>query len=186
MSDLWGGQSGDRQCHQTPERQRLKLPVNNAGASIDVTVLAFTVRPMPAIRRAMVQPLPGRRLQRNRPRGSNSLTFTAQWPPGVANPVDLPFVVPDLLDFGVQCGVAWLTGRGFCWVSPCRQTGVASRWGNLQHRADRLAPVCRAMSINEVGHGLNGRSSSRCPAAVWPQTAREACAKSADALRRIS
>ena len=55
-----GGQSGDRQCHQTPERQRLKLPVNNTGASIDVTVLAFTVRPMPAIRRAMVQPLPGR------------------------------------------------------------------------------------------------------------------------------
>ena len=66
------------------------------------------------------------------------------------------------LDFGAQCGVALLTGSGFSGVSPCRQTGVVSRWGNLQHRADRLDCVCRAMNINEVGHGLNGRSGSAC------------------------
>ena len=78
----------------------------------------------------------------------NSLTFSAQLPPGFANSVGLPVVVPDLLDFGAQRGVALLTGRGFCEVSPRRY-----------HRRSRVETKMHCVKL--LGQRLMARDFNR-------------------------
>ena len=103
----------------------------------------------------------------------NSLTFAAQLPPGFANPVDLPVVVPDTSDFGPQRGITLLPWRDFVRVFAPRETGIICRltviarnhlsangWSNWQHPANWLDSIDAAMIFNGGDHGLNGRASS--------------------------
>ena len=59
-------------------------------------------------------------------------------------------------------------------------------WGDVQNLADRLDPMTNALIVNEADHGLNGRSSSRCLAAVCMHSPTGGCAKQALALRSVS
>src|SRR5207302_120773 len=69
----------------------------------------------------------------------------------------------------VAPGSRWQLGR----VGAPGSVRAVGGWGDRQHAADRLDPICPTMIVDEGDHRLNGRSSS-----AW--------AKYADALRRIS
>src|SRR5438105_3086439 len=99
--------------------------------------------------------------------------LASQLPPHLAHPVDLEVLVPDALDMRHQdiVGLAALRAPLRIGLPGCMR--VVRRRGNLQDLADRLDPVLDSMFVDERLHFLKGRSSS-------------ACAKYADALRKIS
>ena len=54
----------------------------------------------------------------------HSFTFTVQLPPGFANPVDLPVIVPNASDLGPQDRLSLLTRRGLARIDPHREPRI--------------------------------------------------------------
>src|SRR5262249_60614866 len=99
--------------------------------------------------------------------------FTPQLLPPLADAVDLAIFLPDPPDMAAELGVAPHAWRAAVGSAPSGASLVVPRWGNRQHRADRLDPVRVPVRVDEAHHYLARRSSS-------------ACAKYADAFLRIS
>src|SRR5438874_2518964 len=101
--------------------------------------------------------------------GANALA--AELPPHLAHAVDAEVCLEHPPDLGGQHQVAprsrWQLGR----VGAPGSVRAVGGWGDRQHAADRLDPICPTMIVDEGDHRLNGRSSS-----AW--------AKYADALRQ--
>ena len=103
----------------------------------------------------------------------HAVALAAQLPPDLARAIDLLVVVPDALNLPAPLVVAvdpCAPSRGICVAGLVPEV---RRRGNRHDGADRLDPVGVAMVIDELHHHLGRRSSS-------------ACAKYADALRKIS
>lgn len=76
-------------------------------------------------------------------------------------------------DLGLKRHITPSPRRQAQWILSLPDTFVVSGQGDRQDSADRLDPMDRAVIIDKSDHRLHGRSSS-------------ACAKYADALRKIS
>ena len=100
-------------------------------------------------------------------------TLTRQLPPHLPRAVDSKVFSKDAGDRGLQRHVPPRPGRHLRRVATPGDVIMVGRWGDLQHLADRLAPMRRAIIVDDRDHGLNRRSSS-------------AAAKYALASRRIS
>ena len=103
----------------------------------------------------------------------NIEAFPLHLPPDLAHAVN-PEVLPEhAIDLRLQNGIPLCPHREFLRIGALGDMIEIRGRGNRQNLADRLDPMCIALIVDEGDHRLNGRSSS-------------ACAKYADALRRIS
>src|SRR5262252_1615755 len=93
--------------------------------------------------------------------------------PHLAMPVDVTLLGPDAIDNFPQFLILTRSGRARRRIPLLRFVSVVRRWSDRQHAADRLDSIRRSMLVNERHHHFARRSSS-------------ACAKNADALRKIS
>ena len=96
-----------------------------------------------------------------------------QLPPDLPDTIDLEVLAPHALNARPQARIALRTRRLPLGICPPGCRGIVRRRGDRQHRADRLDPVRRSLRIDERRHHRGRRSSS-------------ACAKNAEAFRRIS
>ncbi len=93
--------------------------------------------------------------------------------PDLLGAVHATIGVPDAGDLRAERGIALAARRLPRRIGLARLGLVVGRWSDRQYRADRLDSVGLAMVVDERHHHRGRRSSS-------------ACAKYADALRRIS
>src|SRR6056297_203541 len=103
----------------------------------------------------------------------HSKAFPHHLVPHLLGPIDLVVRFEDPLDLRLQDRISLNTRRGGLGIMQPSVMLVECRWGNRQNPANRLDPIQIAMVIDERRHRFSGRSSS-------------ACAKYADALRKIS
>jgi hypothetical protein len=103
----------------------------------------------------------------------NFPAFASQLPPNLSHAIDLEVLLEHARNLGHQAGIPLRPRRQPRRICPSGGMGVIGRWGDRQHFADRLDPICPAVIVDERDHGLCRRSSS-------------ARAKYADALRSIS
>ena len=94
-------------------------------------------------------------------------------PPDLAHTLDREILGEHARDLGLESNIVPCPRRQACRILSLRDTLVVGGWGDRQDTADRLDPIGIAVSVNKSDHLRNGRSSP-------------ACAKYADALRRIS
>src|SRR5690606_3152752 len=93
--------------------------------------------------------------------------------PYLLRAVDLLVGIPHALNVGAQLVVPLGARRSGCRIISLPRTPIVGRRSNRQDRADRLDSVHLAVLIDEGHHHFGRRSSS-------------ACAKNADAFRKIS
>ena len=99
--------------------------------------------------------------------------FPAQLLPDFAGPVHGEVLVPDPLDLSSEPDIALGAARACLGMGLTRLMPVIGGRGDREDLADRLDPVRLTMRVDEGHHSLGRRSSS-------------ACAKNAEAFRRIS
>jgi hypothetical protein len=93
--------------------------------------------------------------------------------PDLPHTLDIEILLKDPFDLGLEFSIALSTVRQAGRIGPLGHVVIESGWGNRQNPANRLDPMIIVVIFDELDHFLNGRSSS-------------ACAKYAEALRRIS
>ena len=86
--------------------------------------------------------------------------FALELLPDLVGSVDLQVIVPDPLDVHHQCLVTPCPGATPSGVTLLGGITPVSRWGDLEHLADRLDPHRLAILVNEGVHNLLWRSSS--------------------------
>ena len=99
--------------------------------------------------------------------------FAAELLPDLPRSVHLPIRVPDPLDGDPQVVIALGARRPLRRIHLPGVVQKIRRWGDRQHRADRLNPIRGPVVIHKLDHYFTRRSS-----AAW--------AKYADAFRKIS
>ncbi len=94
-------------------------------------------------------------------------------PPYLPHAIDREVLREHASNLGLEDQILTRPCRQTRWILSLRDVLIIGGWSDRQDTADRLDPIGIAVIVNESDHLGNGRSSS-------------ACAKYADALRRIS
>ena len=104
---------------------------------------------------------------------SHPVAFPIELLPDLARTVHTEVLLKDAPDLSTQRLVAPRPRSATTWIPCSGSVGVIRRWGDRQHRADRLDPKTLPVLLDVTHHQRRRRSSS-----AW--------AKYAEAVRRIS
>jgi len=82
--------------------------------------------------------------------------------PQFVSAIHLKIGQPHTANINHQLLVAFGSGAAQLRAALARGVVPVTRWGNLQHLADRLDPIGVTVTINKLSQDLNRRSSSAC------------------------
>src|SRR5690606_25078612 len=88
--------------------------------------------------------------------------FAVKLTPQFVSAIYLEISVPHTANLNHQLLVTFGSGTAQLWAALARGIVPITRWGNLQHLADRLDPIGVAVMVNKLSQDLNRRSSSAC------------------------